>query len=136
MFCWSMKIWQNVMKVLQNCKVANSLVSKCLSGHGNINIFLIKSFIYKNANRKYGAFTMNNHQSLSLHQLCSQLVKVPDSEPRSNQWTKGPTSAPFPKKRSNIQPPGEVYPEAAVSHFRPTPLKKSSKLLLKGNLRD
>lgn len=39
-------------------------------------------------------------------------------------------------KKINIQPPGEVYPEAAISDFRLTLFKLSSKLLLKGNLSD
>lgn len=39
-------------------------------------------------------------------------------------------------KKINIQPPREVYPEAAISDFRLTVFKLSSKLLLKGNLSD
>lgn len=41
----------------------------------------------------------------------------------------GATSAPFPKKDQHSTPPGEVYPEAAISASRLTLFKLSSKLL-------
>lgn len=65
--------------------------------------------------------------------LYSQLVKLPVTDTQKQLMNKKePQVLHFLKKDRHSTPPGEVYPEATISHFRLNPFKTSSKLLLKG----